>query len=37
MVIAETWPHYSVEDFLAAMRVSPKDADLFRSAARGIG
>lgn len=35
--VAETDPHYSVEDFLAAMRFSPEDAELFRSAARRIG
>ena len=35
--IAETRRHYSVDDFLAAMRFSPEDADLFRLAARGIG
>jgi hypothetical protein len=35
--IAETRPHDSAEDFLAAMRFSPEDADLCRLAARGIG
>lgn len=35
--IAESRPRYSVEDFLAAMRFSPEDADLFRQAARRIG
>jgi hypothetical protein len=35
--IAETRPYDSAEDFLAAMRFSPEDADLCRLAARGIG